>query len=218
MQPSRVPRNLEFWARTRSSFGSSLLSFLFVSRLLVERFWRPQLHQIEERGTGKWAPNWINLDPTDIEPVGYVFFLKQLSLTCLGSCWIVATTCGILWHLILHFQEFLYLDSCPKPWVMKGSSQLPHSVGFSINKVSLVSCRCCPDATNRSGEGCQDSWSAFEGPFPSVLVLIWVEGKMLARQHHKRLWSHCCRPWSRRLLAAVSRIAKPKRGSANMFR
>lgn len=84
--PGEYQGSLNFEAESNPKF--LLAVFLSVSRLLVERFWRPQLHQIEERGAWEVVTT-INL---------FFFFLRKLSLPCLGSCWIVATI--YLWHLV----------------------------------------------------------------------------------------------------------------------
>lgn len=91
----------ESWILSQNQILSfSLLSFLSVSRLLVERFWRPQLHQIEERGAWEVVTT-INHDKSGSKghgASGLCFSFLKLSLPCLGSCWIVATI--YLWHLV----------------------------------------------------------------------------------------------------------------------
>ena len=178
--PGEYQGSLNFEAESNPKF--LLAVFLSVSRLLVERFWRPQLHQIEERGA--WEV---------VTTINLFFFLEEIESSVLGilldcSNYILVASCG---HLILHFQEFLYLTPAQSLESWRVLLNCPTPLVFQLyNKVSLVSCRCCPDATNRPGEGCQDSWSAFEGPFPlEQLYWFWVEGKMRARQHHKRRWN-----------------------------
>ena len=110
-------------------------------RLLVERFWRPQLHQIEERGCSV--------------------------MMCHDIHWYTMIYCVYLYNVSMNCHKMSHIFCIPHNYTTSSSTWPSSCQGAPQDFVNWVLDsrfrRCCKDTTNRPSEVCSNSGEALEG-------------------------------------------------------